>query len=87
MICSDGMQYTGRVLAARDLVRPKPKPHKFREAHQMLSVEDNEALTHVGPGTVMGDLLRQYWVPALLSEEATARRIPRQCACACWAKT
>jgi phthalate 4,5-dioxygenase oxygenase subunit len=35
----------------------------------MLSVEDNEALTHVGPGTVMGDLLRQYWVPALLSEE------------------
>ena len=35
----------------------------------MLSVEDNEALTHVGPGTVMGDMLRQYWVPALLSEE------------------
>jgi phthalate 4,5-dioxygenase oxygenase subunit len=35
----------------------------------MLSVEDNELLTHVGPGTVMGDLLRQYWVPALLSEE------------------
>jgi len=36
----------------------------------MLSVEENEALTHVGPGTVMGDLLRQYWVPALLSETA-----------------
>jgi hypothetical protein len=35
----------------------------------MLSVEDNEAITRVGPGTVMGDLLRQYWVPALLSEE------------------
>ena len=35
----------------------------------MLSVEDNEALTRVGPGTVMGDLIRQYWVPALLSEE------------------
>ena len=35
----------------------------------MLSVEDNEALTHVGPGTIMGDLLRQYWVPALMSEE------------------
>jgi len=35
----------------------------------MLSVEDNEALTRVGPGTVMGNLLRQYWVPALLSEE------------------
>jgi phthalate 4,5-dioxygenase len=35
----------------------------------MLSVEENEALTHVGPGTLMGDLLRQYWVPALMSSE------------------
>src|SRR5580692_3948254 len=35
----------------------------------MLSVEDNEALTRVGPGTLMGDLMRQYWMPALLSEE------------------
>ncbi len=35
----------------------------------MLSVEENEMLTHVGPGTIMGDLLRQYWVPALLSTE------------------
>ena len=35
----------------------------------MLTVEDNEALTHVGPGTLMGDLLRQYWVPALMSSE------------------
>ena len=38
----------------------------------MLSVEENEALTHVGPGTVMGDLLRQYWVPALMSSELPA---------------
>ena len=35
----------------------------------MLTIEDNEALTHVGPGTIMGDLLRQYWVPALMSSE------------------
>jgi phthalate 4,5-dioxygenase len=35
----------------------------------MLSKEDNELLTRVGPGTPMGDLLRQYWVPALLSSE------------------
>ena len=35
----------------------------------MLSAQDNEALTHVGPGTLMGDLLRQYWVPALMSSE------------------
>ena len=28
------------------------------------------------PGTVMGDLLRQYWVPALLSEEVKAADCP-----------
>jgi phthalate 4,5-dioxygenase len=38
----------------------------------MLTVQDNEALTHVGPGTLMGDLLRQYWVPALMSTELPA---------------
>lgn len=35
----------------------------------MLSREDNEALTRIGPGTVMGDLFRQYWLPALMSSE------------------
>jgi nitrite reductase/ring-hydroxylating ferredoxin subunit len=35
----------------------------------MLSKEDNELLTQVGPGTPMGNLLRQYWIPALLSVE------------------
>jgi phenylpropionate dioxygenase-like ring-hydroxylating dioxygenase large terminal subunit len=35
----------------------------------MLSKEDNELLTRVGPGSAMGDLLRQYWIPALLSSE------------------
>jgi nitrite reductase/ring-hydroxylating ferredoxin subunit len=35
----------------------------------MLSKEDNELLTRVGPGTPMGDLLRQYWMPMLCSEE------------------
>jgi phthalate 4,5-dioxygenase len=35
----------------------------------MLSEEDNEILTRVGPGTLMGDLLRQYWIPACLSSE------------------
>jgi nitrite reductase/ring-hydroxylating ferredoxin subunit len=42
----------------------------------MLSVEDNEALTHVGPGTLMGDLLRQYWAPALLSSEVPVPDCP-----------
>ncbi|MPZ12887.1 MAG: Rieske 2Fe-2S domain-containing protein [Chloroflexi bacterium] len=35
----------------------------------MLSRENNELLTRVGPGTAMGDLLRQYWIPALISSE------------------
>jgi len=35
----------------------------------MLRTEDNEHITRVGPGTLMGALLRQYWVPAMLSSE------------------
>ena len=35
----------------------------------MLSVEENEWLTRVGPGTLMGALMRQYWIPVLLSTE------------------
>jgi phthalate 4,5-dioxygenase oxygenase subunit len=35
----------------------------------MLSREDNDLLTRVGPGTVMGALLRRFWMPALLEEE------------------
>jgi phthalate 4,5-dioxygenase len=35
----------------------------------MLSAEDNELLTRVAPGTPMGALMRQYWLPALLSSE------------------
>ena len=35
----------------------------------MLSVEQTEFLTRVGPGTPMGELLRRYWTPILLSRE------------------
>jgi len=35
----------------------------------MLSHDDNALLGRVGPGTAMGDLLRQYWIPALASSE------------------
>jgi phthalate 4,5-dioxygenase oxygenase subunit len=35
----------------------------------MLTEQDNEILTRVSPGTLLGDLMRQYWVPALLSTE------------------
>jgi len=35
----------------------------------MISREDNEALTRTGAGTLMGDLFRRYWLPALHSSE------------------
>ena len=35
----------------------------------VLSAEDNEILTRVGPGTPTGSLLRRYWIPACLSAE------------------
>ncbi len=35
----------------------------------MLRPEVNELLTRTGPGTPMGELFRQYWMPALLAEE------------------
>ncbi|HEY3116807.1 MAG TPA: Rieske 2Fe-2S domain-containing protein [Chloroflexota bacterium] len=35
----------------------------------MLTKEQNQLLTRVGPGTPMGDLMRRYWVPAIMSWE------------------
>jgi nitrite reductase/ring-hydroxylating ferredoxin subunit len=39
----------------------------------MLSRDDNELLCKVGPGTPTGALLRQYWIPALMSSELPER--------------
>src|ERR1700720_1965463 len=35
----------------------------------MLSTEENEFLTRIGPGMPMGELMRQYWLPLLQSDE------------------
>ena len=35
----------------------------------MLSVEENELVSRVGPGTPVGNLMREYWIPAMLSSE------------------
>ncbi len=35
----------------------------------MLSTADNEILCRVGPGTPMGDYLRRFWIPALMSSQ------------------
>jgi phthalate 4,5-dioxygenase len=42
----------------------------------MLSVQDNEILCRVGAGTPMGDLMRQYWIPALRSDELPSPDCP-----------
>jgi phenylpropionate dioxygenase-like ring-hydroxylating dioxygenase large terminal subunit len=42
----------------------------------MLSLEDNEVLCRVGPGTPMGDLMRQYWMPAIRADELPAPDCP-----------
>jgi phthalate 4,5-dioxygenase len=35
----------------------------------VISAEENESLTRVGAGTLMGELFRRYWLPALLASE------------------
>jgi phthalate 4,5-dioxygenase len=35
----------------------------------MLKRDENELITRVGPGTPMGDTMRRYWMPVLLSSE------------------
>ncbi|MDA1036389.1 MAG: Rieske 2Fe-2S domain-containing protein [Chloroflexi bacterium] len=42
----------------------------------MLSTELNKALTRVGPGTPMGEVMRRYWIPALLSWELVSDAAP-----------
>src|SRR5579862_7542501 len=38
----------------------------------MTSTQDSELLTRVGPGTPMGQLMREYWLPACMSSELIA---------------
>jgi phenylpropionate dioxygenase-like ring-hydroxylating dioxygenase large terminal subunit len=42
----------------------------------MLSEKDNADLCHIGPGTLMGDLMRLYWLPAMRSDELSAPDCP-----------
>jgi phenylpropionate dioxygenase-like ring-hydroxylating dioxygenase large terminal subunit len=42
----------------------------------MLSPETNELLTRTGSGTPMGEVMRRYWIPALLSWELEADGAP-----------
>src|SRR5438128_10434216 len=40
----------------------------------MLTEEENELLTRVGPGTPCGELLRRYWMPCALVIDLTAEQ-------------
>jgi phenylpropionate dioxygenase-like ring-hydroxylating dioxygenase large terminal subunit len=42
----------------------------------MLNDQDNELLCRVGPGTPMGNFMRQFWVPAIKSDELPAPDCP-----------
>jgi phthalate 4,5-dioxygenase oxygenase subunit len=42
---------------------------EFAEEEAMLSMEENELLTRVGSGTPMGDMMREYWMPAMMIAE------------------
>ena len=44
----------------------------------MLSKQDNDILCRVGPGTPMGDIIRQYWIPVFKSDELAAPDSPPQ---------
>jgi len=44
----------------------------------MLTREENERLTRVGPGTPMGELLRRYWMPIMPSAELGRKAVPRR---------
>jgi phenylpropionate dioxygenase-like ring-hydroxylating dioxygenase large terminal subunit len=41
-----------------------------------MRAEDNELLTRVGPGTPMGDFMRQFWFPVAASTEFEAGGVP-----------
>src|SRR5688500_7750610 len=42
----------------------------------MLSKEENELLTRVGPGTPAGEMLRRYWWPVAFTETVKAKGRP-----------
>src|SRR2546423_13729125 len=44
----------------------------FIGSAQMASAIESDELTRVGPGTVMGQLMREYWIPAAKSSELVA---------------
>lgn len=44
----------------------------------MLTAQENELVCRVGPGTPMGNLMRQYWLPAVTSDDLESDGSPRR---------
>ena len=42
----------------------------------MLSQEQNDLITRIGPGTAAGNLLRRYWQPVALVDEISGANRP-----------
>src|SRR5690242_7658557 len=55
----------------RVLPQPRSRAHagQFVYIKSMTTPELNDLLARTGPGTPMGDLMRRYWIPALLAAE------------------
>jgi len=47
----------------------------------MLSKEENELVTRVGPGTPAGEMLRRYWWPVGFTEHVKEKAARQKCAC------
>ena len=60
-----------------ELINPGHRGHERSEwKDRMLTREDNELMCRVGPGTPMGNLMREYWIPAIRSDELPAPDSP-----------
>jgi len=42
----------------------------------LITKEENDILTHTGPGTMMGELYRRFWTPIMHSKDLPARDCP-----------
>ena len=53
-------------------IHAAPITRSKEEAEKLMQSTDSADMTRVGPGTVMGTMMRQYWLPACLSSEVKA---------------
>jgi 5,5'-dehydrodivanillate O-demethylase len=49
--------------------------NRLRLGNAMLSQEENEILTRVGPGTPCGEFLRRYWHPIMRWAEMLEKKV------------